>query len=109
MTTKKETAKTKEVLPEEAFALVGNPGDTTTWRLPHHRKNILKAIPGKPDMEKTVDWPMIAIAVGELSLGVNRRRKIEADPEQILAAAAHLAAHYRRAGYPLPDVLAALV
>ena len=105
----KEIAKTKEALPREAFALVGNSEDTTTWHLPHHKKNILKAIRGKLDMEETVDWPLMATAVGKLSLGVNRRRKIEADPEQILVAAAHLASHYRQAGHPLPDVLAALV
>ncbi len=107
--TSKEIAKTKEGLPREAFALVGNPEDTTTWHLPHHKKNIPGAVKGKVDLEKTVDWHLMAMAVGELSLGVNRRRKIEADPEQILIAAAHLAAHYRHAGHPLPDVLAALV
>lgn len=105
----KELTSTKEGLPKEVFALVGNPEDTTTWHLPHHKKNILKAIPGKLDLEKTVDWPLMAMAVGELSLGVNRRRKIDADPEQILVAAAHLASHYRQAEHPLPDVLAALV
>ncbi len=105
----KKIAKTKEALPREAFALVGNSGDTATWHLPHHKKNILKAIPGKLDIEKTVDWHLMAVAVDELSLGVNRRRKIEADPEKILVAAAHLATHYRHAGHPLPDVLAALV
>ncbi len=105
----KELTSTKEGLPKEAFALVCSPKDTTTWHLPHHKKNIPGAVKGKLDIEKTVDWHLMAMAVGELSLGVNRRRKIEADPAQILVAAAHLASHYRQAGHPLPDVRAALV
>ena len=100
---------TKEDLPEEAFAIVGDPADTETWKLPHHRKSILRAMRGKPDIEKTVDWERMPVAVAALSLSGNRRHRVDASPEQIIQAAKHLAAHYRRAGKPLPDTLAALV
>jgi hypothetical protein len=100
---------TKEELPEEAFALIGNPEDPDTWQLPHHQKSIFRALRGKFDIEKTVDWDRMDAAVVMLSLGNYHRRKVVASPGQILAAAGHLASHYRKAGKPLPDTLAALV
>ena len=105
----KRLPKTKEGLPGEAFALVGNPEDPDTWQLPHHQKNIFRTLRGKFDIEKTVDWDRMEAAVAMLSLGNYRRRGVVASPEQILAAAGHLADHYRQAGKPLPDTLAALV
>jgi len=33
-----EKEKTKEGLPKEAFAIVGDPEDPETWKLPHHTK-----------------------------------------------------------------------
>ena len=100
---------TKEGLPEEEFALVGNPGDPDTWQLPHHQKSIFRALRGKFDIEKTVDWDRMDAAVATLSLGNYHRRGVAASAEQILAAAGHLANHYQKAGKPLPDTLAALV
>jgi len=109
MTIKKRLPKTEEGLPKEAVTIVGNPEDPYTWKLPHHQKSIFRALRGKQDMEKTVDWVQVEEAVRALSLGGNRRREVEASPEQILEAAAHLATHYRKADKPLPDILAALV
>lgn len=101
--------KTREELPQEAFAIVGNPEDPDTWKLPHHQKNILRALRGKLELEKTVDWEKMGAAVRALSVGANRVRRVQASPEQILEAARHLAGHYRKADKPLPDILAALV
>jgi hypothetical protein len=105
----KQVPRTKEELPEEAFALVGNPEDPDTWQLPHHQKSIFRALRGKFDIEKTVDWDRMDAAVATLSLGNYHRRGVAASAEQILAAAGHLANHYQKAGKPLPDTLAALV
>ena len=99
---------TKDGLPKEAFAIVGDVEDPATWQLPHHGKIILKALRGKSDIEQTVDWEQMSVAIAALSPGSNRRRQVEASPEQILEAAVHLASHYRKAGKPLPDILAAL-
>ena len=100
---------TKEELPKEAFAIVGDTEDPDTWQLLHHQKSIFRALRGKFDIEKTVDWDRMDAAVATLSLGNYHRRGVAASPEQILAAAGHLANHYRKAGKPLPDTLAALV
>ena len=100
--------ETREGLPREAFAIVGDPENGDTWLLPHHKKSIQKAIRGKQDIEKTVDWKQMTVAVSALSPGNYRRRHIRATPETILNAARHLADHYRQAGKPLPDILAAL-
>ena len=100
---------TKEGLPKEAFAIVGKPEEPDTWHLPHHRKSISRAMRGKIDIEQTVDWEQMAVAVNVLSLHLRHRQKMETSPEEILEAAKHLAVHYQRVGKPLPDVLAALV
>ncbi len=109
MPIKETLAKTKEGLPKEAFAIVGDPEDPETWKLPHHRKSIFRALRGKLNIEKTVDWERMPAAVAALSPGGYRGQRVDASPEQILQTAKHLAAHYRRAGKPLPDTLAALV
>lgn len=101
--------KTKEGLPKEAFAIIGNPQISDTWKLPHHKKSIFRALRGGLDIERTVDWDQMWVAVAALSLGGYGRRKVEASPEEILEAAKHLANHYRKANKPLPDTLAALV
>ncbi len=109
---------TKEVLPREAFAIVGDPEDPETWKLPHHQRSIFRALRGKLDIEKTIDWEQMPAAVAALSprgyprlpsLGGQGGQRVDASPEQILQAAKHLAAHYRKADKPLPDTLAALV
>ena len=109
MPTKERLSKTKEGLPKEAFAIVGDPEDTETWTLPHHQKSISKALQGKLDMEKTVDWEIMPAAVSALSPRGYRGQRADTSPEQILQAAKHLAAHYQQADKPLPDILAALL
>jgi hypothetical protein len=109
MTVKEGLPRTKEGLPKEAFAIVGDPDDPETWKLPHHKRNIFRALQGKLDMEKTVDWERIPAAVAALSPRGYRGQRVDASPEEILKAAKHLARHYRKADKPLPDTLAALV
>jgi hypothetical protein len=109
MKVREALAKTKEGLPKEAFAIVGDPNDPDTWKLPHHKSSISRALKGKLDIEKTVDWERMPAAVAALSPAGYRGRRVDASPEQILQAAKHLADHYRKAGKPLPDTLAALV
>ncbi len=101
--------KTKEGLPRQAFAIVGDPDDPATWKLPHHTKAIFRALRGKLGIERTVDWDRMSAAVAALSPGGYRGQRVEASPEDILKAAEHLANHYRKADKPLPDTLAALV
>ena len=101
--------KTKEGLPKEAFAIVGDPNDPETWKLPHHTRSIFRSLKGKLDIEKTVDWDRIPAAVAAISPGGYRGERVKASPEQILAAARHLANHYRKADKPVPDTLLALI
>ncbi len=109
MTVKEGLPKTKEGLPKEAFAIVDDPEDTETWKLPHHTKAIFRALTGKLNIEKTVNWDGMPAAVAALSPGGYRGQRVDASPGQILTAAKHLANHYRKADKPLPDTLAALV
>jgi hypothetical protein len=109
MKVREALAKTKDDLPKEAFAIVGDADDPETWKLPHHKKSVLRALKGRLDMEKTVDWEQMPVAVAALSPGGYRGRRVEASPEQILQAARHLADHYLKADKALPDTLAALV
>ena len=109
MPIKEDLPETKEGLPEEAFAIVGDAEDTETWKLTHHKKSIFRALRGKLDIEKTVDWERMPAAAVALSPRGYRGQRVEASPEQILRAAKHLAGHYREADKPLPDILAALV
>ncbi len=100
---------TRDGLAKEAFAIVGNPENPETWQLPHHRKSVSRPAGRKQDPENTVDWELMAAALAALSRQRNRPQRLAASPGEILSAAGHLAAHYRQAGLPLPDVLAALV
>ena len=75
----------------------------------HHKKSVSRTIRRKLNIEKTVDWDRMAVAVAALSPKGHRGQKIDASPGEILQAAKHLAAHYRKANKPLPDILAALV
>lgn len=108
MTTKEAPARHKEGLPKEAFAIVGD-DDPESWKLPHHKRSIYRALKGKLDIEKTVDWERMSAAVAALSPTGYRGRRVAASPEEILEAARHLAEHYRKAKRSLPDTLAALV
>jgi hypothetical protein len=108
MAIKQGLSRLKEGLPKEAFAIVGDPEDPETWKLPHHEKSISRALKGKLDIEKTVDWERMPAAVAALSPRGYRGQRVAASPEEILRAARHLANHYRKADKPLPDTLAAL-
>jgi len=101
--------KTKEGLPKEAFAIVGDPQDPETWKLPHHTKAIFRALQGRLDIEKTVDWDRMPAAVAALSPGGYRGERVQASAEDIIKAARHLANHYEKAGKPVPDTLGALI
>ena len=109
MPIKEGLPKTKGILPKEAFAIVGQPKDPLTWKLPHHKKSVFRALRGRLDIEKTVDWERMPAAVAALSPGGYRGQRVEASPGEILQAARHLALHYSKANRPLPDTLAALV
>ena len=104
-----EKELTREGLPKEAFAIVGDPDDPETWKLPHHTRAIFRALQGRLDIEKTVDWNGVSGAVAALSPVGYRGQRVEASPEEIIRAARHLANHYLKAIKPLPDILAALV
>lgn len=101
--------KAKEGLPKEAFAIVGDPQDPETWKLPHHTKEIGRAGKGRLDIEKSVDWERMPAAVAALSRGGYRGERVQASAEDIIAAARHLAAHYEKANKPVPDTLGALI
>jgi hypothetical protein len=103
-----EKEKTKEGLPKDAFAIVGDPNNTETWKLPHHTKAILRAR-GRLDVEKTVDWDRMPAAVAAVSRGGYRGERVQASAEDIIKAARHLAAHYAAANKPVPDTLGALI
>ncbi len=109
MALKERSHRTKENLPREAFAIVKDREDHETWKLPHHKRSVFRALKGSLDIEKTVDWEQMPAAVAALSPRGCRGWRVEASPGEILQAAKHLAEHYREANKPLPDTLAALV
>ncbi len=109
MSIKEAITKTSDGLPKEAFAIVSNPEEPETWKLPHHTRAILRARAGRLNIERTVDWDRMGAAVAALSPHGYRGQRVDASPGQIIEAARHLAGHYRKAGKPLPDTLAALV
>lgn len=109
MAVKEESLETAGSLPKEAFAIVSESEDPETWKLPHHKKSVSRTIRRKLNIEKTVDWDRMAVAVAVLSPVGKRGQRIDASPGEILEAAKHMAAHYRKANKPLPDILAALV
>jgi len=104
-----EKEKTKEGLPKEAFAIVGDPEDPETWKLPHHTKAIFRALKGRLNIEKTVDWDRMPAAVAALSPGGYRGERVQASEEDIIKAARHLVNHYRKADKDVPDALRALI
>jgi hypothetical protein len=54
MKVRETLAKTRDDLPKEAFAIVGDADDPETWKLPHHKKSILRALKGRLDIEAAV-------------------------------------------------------
>ena len=109
MTVTEGLFRTEDDLPAEAFAIVGDPDDPETWKLPHHKRSIFRAMKGKLALESTVDWQRMPAAVAALSPGSYRGQRVDASPGAIITAARHLAGHYLKADKPLPDTLAALV
>ena len=101
--------KTKDGLPWQAFAIVGDKEDPETWKLPHHTGAILRAIKGKVGHYQTTDWERLATAVAALSRGGFRGKRVEATEQEILDAASHLARHYSENQKPVPDTLLALM
>ena len=108
MTVKNGLTHTETGLPAEAFAIVGDRKDPETWKLPHHKRSIVKARWSRLDIEQTVDWRQMGLAVSALSPRICGEDRLYAGPEDTLEAACHLAEHYRKAGKPLPDTLAAM-
>lgn len=106
---KQGVEKTKEGLPWQAFAIVGDKSDPSTWKLPHHTRSIYRALQGKLDLEKTVDWQRMPAAVAALSPGGYRGQRVEASAEEMKTAARHLAAHYRHASKEVPSTLEELL
>ena len=91
----------KDGLPMHAFAIFADVDDTSTWQLPHHTKTLGSAARD----EQTVDWALAEKAVALISrYGLDGKRVI-ADPQLIIDAARHLAAHYRNSGKPIPTAL----
>ncbi len=101
--------RTKEGLPHQAFAIVGDPEAPDTWKLPHHTKAIWRALKDKIGHYRTTDWDRLPLAVAALSPGGYRGKRVEASPEQILEAARHLARHYSENNKEIPDTLRALI
>jgi len=93
---------TREGLPKEAFAIVGDPEDPGTWKLPHHTRVIFRALQGRLDLEKTVDWDRMPAAVAALSRGGYRGERVQATPDQSLRAPGPLAATIKRPINPCP-------
>ena len=109
MAIKERKQESRDGLPAAAFAIVGDTADPSTWRLPHHTRAIFKTLAGRLNVEKTVDWDGVAVAVTALSPRNRGEKRIGASPEEVIGAVRHLADHYRKAGKSLPDILAALV
>lgn len=100
---------TREGLPKEAFAIVEDPQDPETWKLPHHTKAIFRALQREKDLQKTVNWDRMTAAVAALSRGGYREKRVRASEEDIIQAARHLARHYEAAGRSVPDTLGVLI
>jgi hypothetical protein len=95
--------KTINGLSMDAFAIIKDPQDPSTWLLPHHTKAILKYKPN------SVDWRSMGIAVAMLSKSGYHGERVKADTEDMIAAARHLEEHYFRANKPVPNTLLVLI
>ena len=101
--------RTKDGLPCQAFAIVGDKDDPETWKLPHHTKAIFRAIKGKIGHYTTTDWERMPAAVAALSPGGYEGQRVQASDGEIIEAARHLATHYQKADRSIPDALAVLI
>ena len=91
----------KDGLPMHAFAIFADVDDTSTWQLPHHTQTLGSLAKD----EHTVDWLLADRAVLLISRGGIDGQRVIAEPELIIAAAKHLAGHYRANGRPIPTAL----
>jgi hypothetical protein len=98
----------RDGLPWQAFAIVTDKKVPETWKLPHHTRQVYRAIKGKIGYEHTVDWENMPLMVVYLSRQGVEGQRVQAEPSELLAAAKHLSTHYIKAGKPLPDALAVL-
>jgi len=96
-------------LPWQAYAIVPDPNNPLGWRLPHHTKLVRRDAAGKIGYEHTVDWPQLELCVQLVSRAGADGKRVQADPEDIIRGARHLASHYIKAGKPVPDALAVLI
>jgi hypothetical protein len=104
-----EKGAVKDGLPWQAFAMVPDKENPLTWKLPHHTRQVYRAIKGKIGYEHTVDWECMPLMAQCLSrFGIDGQR-VTGDPSDLLAAAKHLASHYLKAGKSLPNALAVIV
>jgi hypothetical protein len=92
----------------QAFAIMDY-ADPQQWQLPHHSRQITRALAGHIGIEQTVDWLLLEKAVLLLSRYGDEGRRVTADPALIINAARHLAGHYKKAGRQIPVTLCALV
>jgi hypothetical protein len=99
----------KDGLPWQGFAIVPDKETPEGWQLPHHTKEVKRAVQGKIGYEHTVVWPLLEKASLLLSRYGDEGRRVSADPELIIQAARHLAAHYRKAGRQIPPSLCVLI
>jgi len=98
----------KDGLPLQAFAIMDS-NDPAQWQLPHHNKQVIRALSGHIGIERTVDWQLLEKAVLLLSRYGDEGRCVIADPQLIINAARHLAGHYRAAGRQIPTALCVLI
>ena len=109
MTAAEKRRRRRDGLTIGAFAIVGDGDAPDTWQLPHHRRALAGAGRARAGAEETVDWPLMVAAVAGLSPRDRFGRPSNLDPEKVIKAARHLAAHHVAAGRRLPDMLAALM
>jgi len=107
--TQEQVPLLKDGLPWQAYAIVPDKADPQSWQLPHHTREVKRAVIGKIGYEHTVDWLLLEKAVLLISRYGIEGQRVTADPELILQAAHHLAAHYRKAGQQIPNALCALI
>ena len=54
-------------LPWQAFAIAPDKSDPLSWQLPHHTREVRRAVSGKIGIEHTVDWLLLEKAALLLS------------------------------------------
>ena len=105
----KDLPMLKDGLPVQAYAIAPDKEDPAGWQLPHHTKEVKRAAQGKVGYEHTVDWLLLEKSVQLVSRFGDEGRRVTADPELIIQAARHLAAHFRKGGRQIPTALCVLI